>query len=98
MVNMGQRLKALRTEKSLTQKQVAQRLGVAVSAVSSYESGLRYPPYKALIKLAAMYHVSCDYLIGMSATRNIDVSGLDDDEIELISQTVDLLKSKHSRN
>ncbi len=95
---MGQKLKALRTEKNLSQKQVAERIGVAVSAVSSYEAGIRYPSYKALIKLAGIYHVSCDYLIGMSNTRNIDVSGLDDDEIELVSQTIDLLRKKHSRS
>lgn len=82
-------------EHNLTQKQVADRLGVAVSAVSAYESGFRYPSYKALIKLASMYHVSCDYLIGMSNKRTIDVTGLNEDEIELISHTVSLLKRKH---
>lgn len=94
---MGDKLKALRIEKKLTQKQVADRIGVAVSAVSSYEAGLRLPSYKALIKLAGIYHVSCDYLIGMDQTRNIDVSGLSDDEIELVSHTVDILRNKHSR-
>lgn len=96
MVNMGEKLRALRNEQNLTQKQVADRLGVAISAVSAYESGFRYPSYKALIKLASMYHVSCDYLIGVSSERTIDVSGLNDDEIEVISQTVNLLKRKHS--
>ena len=97
MVNMGQKLKSLRLEKNLTQQQVVDRVGLAVSAISSYESGDRYPAYKTLIKFAAMYHVSCDYLIGMSSNRTIDVSGLDDDEIQVISQTVDLLRNKHSR-
>lgn len=92
---MGQRLRALRLEKNLSQKQVAERIGVAVSAVSSYEAGTRYPSYKALIKLAGIYHVSCDYLIGLTTSRNIDVSGLNDEEIELVSQTVALLRKNH---
>lgn len=94
---MGKKLKALRIEKNLTQKQVADRIGVAVSAVSSYEAGIRLPSYKALIKLAGIYHVSCDYLIGVDKYRNIDITGLDDDEIELVSHTVELLRNKHSR-
>lgn len=97
MVNMGPKLKLLRTQNKLTQKQVADRLGLAVSAISSYEAGVRYPSYNTLAKLASMYRVSCDYLIGMPSTRTIDVTGLDDNEIEVISQTVDLFRNKHSR-
>lgn len=97
MVNMGQRLKSLRKQSKLTQKQVAERTGLAISAISSYESGVRFPTYQTLIKLASMYHVTCDYLIGMPGARTIDVSGLDESEIEVISQTVDLFRNKHSR-
>lgn len=92
LVNMGEKLKSLRTEKKLTQKQIADRIGLAISAVSSYESGTRYPSYDALIKLARIYHVSTDYLLGITDSRNIDVTGLEDDEIELIAQLVDKLR------
>ena len=96
MVNMGQKLKTLRAEKKLTQKQVAERVGLAVSAISSYESGERYPSYSTLIKFASMYHVTCDYLIGMSDTRTLDVTGLRDNEIEIISNTIDAFRISHS--
>lgn len=94
MVNMGEKLKSLRNEKKLTQKQVADQIGLAISAVSSYESGTRYPSYDVLVKLASIFHVSTDYLIGMTDTRNVDVTGLNDSEIELISQLVDMLRNK----
>lgn len=94
MVNMGEKLRSLRTEKKLTQKQVADRIGLAISAVSSYESGSRYPSYDALIKLARIFHVSTDYLLGMTDKRNIDVTGLSDDEIEVVSQLVEMLRRK----
>ena len=94
MVNMGEKLKSLRIEKNLTQKQVADRIGLAISAVSSYESGTRYPSYYALVKLARIFHVSTDYLLGITNTRNIDVTGLRDNEIELVSQLVDMLRNK----
>lgn len=91
---MGEKLKSLRIEKNLTQKQVADRIGLAISAVSSYESGTRYPSYDVLVKLARIFHVSTDYLLGITNTRNIDVTGLNDNEIELVSQLVDMLRSK----
>lgn len=92
MVNMGGKLRSLRIEKNLTQKQVADRIGLAISAVSSYESGSRYPTYDTLIKLARMFHVSTDYLLGIADKRNIDVTGLDDEDVGLISQLVDKLR------
>ena len=91
---MGEKLKSLRIEKNLTQKQVADRIGLAISAVSSYESGTRYPSYDVLVKLARIFHVSTDYLLGMTDKRNIDVTGLSDNEIELVSQLVDTLRNK----
>ena len=86
---MGEKLKQLRQNKKMTQKQVADRLGLAISAVSSYESGTRYPSYEALIKLAAMFHVSTDYLLGITGRTSIDVTGLDPEEIELLAQIAD---------
>lgn len=91
---MGDKLKSLRIDKKMTQKQVADRIGLAISAVSSYESGSRYPSYDVLLKLARIFHVSTDYLLGITETRNIDVTGLNDDEINAISQLVDMLRNK----
>ena len=92
MVSMGDKLRSLRIEKNLTQKQVADRIGLAISAVSSYESGSRYPTYDTLIKLARMFHVSTDYLLGIADKRNIEVTGLTDEDVGLISQLVDKLR------
>lgn len=98
MVNLpqlGERLKALRLENRLTQKQVAERIGLAISAVSSYESSARYPSYDVLISLAHMYHVSTDFLLGISEIRPFDTAGLTEDEIAVVSQLIELLRQKH---
>ncbi len=92
MVNMGEKLRSLRLSKNLTQKQLADRVGLAVSAVSSYESGNRYPSFETLIKLSRIFHVSTDYLLGLSEKRSIDITGLTDEETELISRLVDKLR------
>lgn len=91
---MGEKLKSLRIQNNLTQKQIADRIGLAISAVSSYESGTRYPSYEVLIKLAHIYHVSTDYLLGVTDTKTIDVSGLENDEIELVSQLADMFRKR----
>ena len=92
---MGKKLKSLRIEKKLTQKQVAEQIGLAISAVSSYESGIRYPSYEILVRLSRIFHVSTDYLLGVAEKRNIDVTGLNDNEIEVVSQLVEMLRGKH---
>lgn len=76
MVNFGEKIKKLRKEKKLTQKQLADLAGVAISAISAYESGNRYPSYEVLINLSHIFHVSTDYLLGISSIKSIDVTGL----------------------
>lgn len=94
MVNFGEKVKKLRHEKDLTQQQLAELLGVAVSAISSYESGNRYPSYEVLISLARIFHVSTDYLLGLEKLKTVDVSSLNDNEIKVILQMIDVLREK----
>ncbi len=94
MVNFGEKVKLLRKGQNLTQKQLADMLGVAVSAISSYESGARYPSYDGLISLARIFHVSTDYLLGLNKIRTVDISGLDEDEIEAVIHMINVLKKR----
>lgn len=48
-MNFGEKLKQLRNGQKLTQQQLAERIGVAKSVVSYYESGDRYPSYDVLV-------------------------------------------------
>lgn len=78
----------------MTQQQLAGRLGVAKSIVSYYESGDRFPSYDVLIKIARIFHVTTDYLLDTERTHIIDVSGLSDEEIAIVTSMVTLLKDK----
>ena len=93
MIKMGEKLRLLRKEHKFTQKQLAERIGVAISAVSSYESGVRFPTYDTLIKLARIYHVSTDYLLGLTDIRPIDTTGLNTNEIEAINAVINALRN-----
>ena len=97
MVDFGKRLKKLRQEKRLTQKQLAALIGVRNSVVSFYETGERIPSLEVLIKLSSIFHVSTDYLMGVvSERKTLDISGLSDDEISLINNLVEILRKKEN--
>ena len=95
---MGERLKRLRLDKKLRQEQLAQRLGVSISTVSSYEMDVRQPPYDILAKYAAIFRVSADYLIGGSSSdATINAAGLNQEELHLITGLVDDLTEKNKQ-
>ena len=64
-----ERLKGLREDKDLLQKDLAKILNVTQVAYSCYEIGRRQIPIDALIKLADFYHTSVDYLLGLTDER-----------------------------
>ena len=61
---LSERLKMLRMEKQMTQKELAQATGLSQSAIGYWENGQRIPNALAVIALAKFFHVSIDYLIG----------------------------------
>ncbi|MGP4041934.1 helix-turn-helix domain-containing protein [Gracilibacillus sp. D59] len=61
---MSTRLKKLRENKDLLQKQVADKLGIKANTLSGYENGTRSPDPKLLRELAEFYNVTTDYLLG----------------------------------
>lgn len=61
----GWRLKALRKKRGLSQKAVADRLGVDRAAISAYERNIATPRIDVLENLALLYRTSVDYILGM---------------------------------
>lgn len=64
--NFNEKLKELRLDKCLNQKEIAKRLGVSVTCYAGYEQGYRQPDLKMLTKICLLYSVSADYLLGLS--------------------------------
>ena len=60
------RLRDLREDHDLKQSDVAAVLGIAQTVYSRYERGFQTIPLEHLIRLAAFYRVSCDYLLGLT--------------------------------
>lgn len=56
-------LRRLRREKGISMKELGQKMGVAESTISQYETGKREPDFETLLKLGEFFNVSVDYLL-----------------------------------
>ncbi|MBR3743469.1 MAG: helix-turn-helix transcriptional regulator [Clostridia bacterium] len=80
-----QRLVEARNKHGYSQKYVALTVGVAPSIVSRWESGGKFPSRENLVKLAELYGVSVDYLLGISDDETpVTNENLSPDELRLI--------------
>ncbi|NSW90915.1 MAG: helix-turn-helix transcriptional regulator [Firmicutes bacterium] len=66
-------IKKLREENNLSQKDIAEYLGITRQAVAAYELAKREPDYEVLKKLADFFGVSVDYLLGRVSCKDINV-------------------------
>ncbi len=66
----GQRLHDLRLENNYTQETLGEKLGISPKTVGTWERGTREPPLKAIDKLAKLFSVSVDYLMGRTDKRH----------------------------
>ncbi|TJY44270.1 helix-turn-helix transcriptional regulator [Cohnella pontilimi] len=69
-MSMGERLRELRLSRNISQEEVARQIGITRSAYSHYEINNRQPVYETLIKLAAYFDVSLDYIIGGTSAKH----------------------------
>ncbi len=90
----GERLKYLREKNGLTQKDIATRLGVESAAISKYELDMREPNIEALKKLATIFNVSIDYLLGRTPDVFIDEHDKNIMDISIIKEKYELTKRK----
>lgn len=64
---MYPRIRDLREDKDLSQKELAHTIGMSQTGYSKYETGENDIPTHILIKLAKFYHTSIDYLLGLTS-------------------------------
>jgi len=89
---LGDKLKALRIQKGLTQVEVAERIGVSKAIISYYEMSERQPSYEALIKLAQLYNVTTEYLLGIETKKTVEVTGLTRRQVDLVISLIETFK------
>ena len=79
MDTLGSRLRTLRVERKLTQKEVSAHINKQKNAISNYEADYRLPPTGVLIDLAFFFNVTVDYMLGIDNNHNRAVDNLTDD-------------------
>lgn len=99
MINdMARRLLTARANKGLTRKQVAELIGVSDSLIGLYESAARQPSLSNLVKLASLYNVTTDYLLGCEKQdyETVSLVGLNDSQVQAIKLTIQCFKNQNT--
>ena len=81
----SERLSSLRKSKKLTQKGLAELLGVTVRIVQAYEYGEKKPEIDGFLRLAEIFGVSVDYLVGNSnSNKEVNTESVPSEQAELL--------------
>lgn len=78
-MEISSRINQLRKSKKYTQKELASLLGVAQTTIANYEQGIRVPDSEKIRKLADIFEVSIDYLMGRDISRTDMVRNMKSD-------------------
>lgn len=97
-------LKKARERKGMSQKDVAESIGVAKSTYSLYESGNREPNLQIIKKIADYFNITTDELLGLNVTEprqtiaaHFDGDEYTEEEIEEIIQFAEFVKNKRRK-
>lgn len=97
-MSFGERLRQIRREQFVRQKQLADHLNVAVSTLSQYENDKRHPNFDILVDIAHYFNVSTDYLLGLSNKQGSFESTIENIDTTLESCSYSRLMSKITDN
>lgn len=89
---LNQQIRVLRQARGISQVELAKRLGVTKQSVSNWENDNIQPSVEMVVKLAGVFSVSTDYLLGLEQGEYLDVTGLSQEKIAHIRQLVDDLR------
>lgn len=89
-MHFSERIKELREHNEYTQKQMAEKLGIATVTYVKYERAENEPNYNTLLKLSDIFNVSVDYILGRSNERDIQVYELNE-TIKYMEKAISIL-------
>ncbi|MBQ3086020.1 MAG: helix-turn-helix transcriptional regulator [Clostridia bacterium] len=91
---LNERIKSLRLNRSMSQVELADRLGVTKQSVSNWENDNIQPSIEMLVKIAKVFNVSTDYLLSLDDRKYIEVTGLSDQTIAHIQLLISDITTK----
>lgn len=93
--HFADRISYLREKHQMTQSTLAKKLGISRSAINAWEMSLSAPSCKNIVEMAKIFHVSTDYLFGISDSITVNITNLDNEERELVFRLVECLSKEH---
>ena len=90
---LNDRIRQLRMESGISQVEMAKMLCVSKQSVSNWENDNIQPSIEMLVKIAKLFSVSTDFLLGQDNRTFIEVSGLTQTQIFHIQQKINLNKN-----
>ncbi|WP_432662550.1 helix-turn-helix transcriptional regulator [Wukongibacter baidiensis] len=90
---LGDRLKKLRKDKKITQKELAKILNIQNTTLSQYENGVNEPNDEMKVKIADYFGVTIDYLLGRSNVKQINAD-IDKEANELADEIIEIYIQK----
>ena len=82
---IAERIKMLRENKQLSQSDLSKRLGITRSSINAWEMGISTPSTTYLVELSQIFHVSVDYLLGLDKNVSLDITGLDMEQVRILT-------------
>lgn len=82
---IAERIKMLRENQHLSQIALSKRLGITRSSINAWEMGISTPSTTYLVELSQIFHVSIDYLLGLDKNVSLDITGLDTEQVRILT-------------
>ncbi len=92
MFDFGVRLQQLRMSNNMSLADLGKKIGRSKAAICGYENNYKVPPLEILVKMAVIFNVSLDYLVGIDKNEMVSIAGLSDGQKELILALINELK------
>lgn len=86
---LGERINKLRISRGWNQVQLAEKLNITKQTVSNWENENIQPSIEMLVRIAKLFRVSSDYLLGLDETPIINVEGLPIQFVAHLTQIID---------
>lgn len=91
---LGQRIYDLRTSRGWNQVQLADKLNITKQTVSNWENENIQPSVEMLVRIAGVFGVTTDFLLGLNETAYINTDGLPLHFVSHLAQIIDDYKSR----
>lgn len=91
---LGQRINELRLANGWNQVQLAAKLNISKQTVSNWENDNIQPSVEMLVRIAKVFHVTTDYLLGLESVPRLETEGLPIHFVAHLSQLIDDYREK----